>query len=49
MFHEAKVLDAQKHLKKIISVKELSRRHWMNFEKSRSEQSLPRAKKKRNH
>ena len=33
MIFEVRVLDQKKHLKKIITTKELSRRHWSEFEK----------------
>lgn len=31
MFYETKILDAYGNLKKIISCKELKRRHWENY------------------
>ena len=34
MFYEVRVLNAQKTLKKIISRKELSRKHWNEFEEN---------------
>jgi len=47
MFYEVKVLDAKNHIKKIISTKELSRRHWLNFEKEQSQNVLPQTKKEK--
>jgi hypothetical protein len=34
----------KKHLKKIISIKELSRRHWSEFEKQQKSFAKPRDK-----
>ena len=47
MFYEVRVLDSNSNLKKIISTKELSRRHWMSFEKSQAQLVLPQLKKKK--
>lgn len=41
MFYEVRILDQRKHLKKIISAKELSRRHWAEFEKNQKGFSSP--------
>ena len=35
MIYEVRVLDQKKLLKKIITTKELSRRHWSEFEKQK--------------
>ncbi|MEK9630106.1 MAG: hypothetical protein VW455_13935 [Nitrospinota bacterium] len=48
MFYEVKVLDANNHIKKIIPTKELSKRHWLNFEKDQAKNVLPKAKNKKN-
>jgi hypothetical protein len=40
MFYEVRILDTKNNLKKIVSTKELSRRHWNDFEKSKAEMSL---------
>lgn len=48
MFYEVRILDANHHIKKIISTKELSRRHWVTFEKSQESNVLPQVKKKKN-
>ena len=48
MFYEVRVFDSNKHINKIISTKELSRRHWMSFEKSQAQLVLPQLKKKMN-
>jgi len=40
MFYEVRVFDTKNKLKKIIPTKELSRRHWAGFEKSKAEFSL---------
>ena len=47
MLHEVRILDANYHLKKVVSTKELSRRHWMSFEKSEGQNVLPQVKKKK--
>ena len=39
MFYEVRILDTQNKLKKIVSTKELSRRHWNHFEQSKVETS----------
>ena len=44
MIFEVRVLDQKKHLKKIISIKELSRRHWSEFEKQQKSFAKPRNK-----
>ena len=44
MIFEVRVLDQKKHLKKIISIKELSRRHWSEFEKQQKSFGKPRNK-----
>ncbi|MFL2916236.1 MAG: hypothetical protein ACJZ45_07385 [Nitrospinia bacterium] len=44
MIHEVRVLDPKKHLKKIITIKELSRRHWSEFEKQQKSFAKPRDK-----
>jgi len=44
VIHEVRVLDQKKHLKKIISIKELSRRHWSEFEKQQKSFAKPRDK-----
>ena len=44
MIHEVRVLGPKKHLKKIISIKELSRRHWSEFEKQQKSFAKPRDK-----
>jgi hypothetical protein len=50
MFHEVKIFNAQKVLKKIFTTKELSRKYWDEFEenqkrfvskKTQKESSLP--------
>tara|TARA_B100001123_G_C14870229_1_gene851647 strand:- start:495 stop:650 length:156 start_codon:yes stop_codon:yes gene_type:complete len=48
MFYEVRVLDSSNHVKKIISTKELSRKHWMSFEKSQAQLVSPQFKKKKN-
>lgn len=45
MFHEVRVLNARKNLKKIISAKELSRRHWNEFDKKQEGFSSPQKNK----
>ena len=40
MFYEVRVFDSNNRLKKIIPTKELSRRHWADFEKTKAEISL---------
>jgi len=47
MLHEVRIFDANYHLKKVVSTKELSRRHWMGFEKSKAQNVLPQVKKKK--
>ena len=37
MFYEVKVLDKKNNLKKTIPSKELSRRHWADFEKVKTQ------------
>ena len=44
MIHEVRVLDQKKLLKKIITTKELSRRHWNEFEKQQKSFAKPRNK-----
>ena len=44
MFHEVRILDAKKQLKKIISIKELSRKHWTAFDKKQEGFASPRIK-----
>lgn len=44
MIFEVRVLDQKKHLKKIITTKELSRRHWSEFEKQQKNFAKPRNK-----
>jgi len=48
MFYEVRILDSNNHIKNIIPTKELSRRHWNNFEKPETKQVLPQVKKKKN-
>jgi hypothetical protein len=45
MIYEVKIIDPRKHSKKIISVKELSRRHWAEFEKKQKGFASPRKNK----
>lgn len=40
MFYEVRIFDAKNKLKKIIPIKELSRRHWDDFEKSKTDLPL---------
>lgn len=47
MFYEVKVLGSTNHIKKIIPAKELSRRHWSNFENYEAQKVLPQVKKKK--
>ena len=44
MIYEVRVLDQKKLLKKIITTKELSRRHWNEFEKQQKSCAKPRNK-----
>ena len=44
MLYEVRVLDQKKLLKKIITTKELSRRHWNEFEKQQKSFAKPRNK-----
>jgi hypothetical protein len=44
MIYEVRVLDQKKLLKKIITTKELSRRHWNEFEKQQKSFAKPRNK-----
>ena len=46
MFYEVRILDANDHLKKLISTKELSRRYWISFKKSQGQNILPQVKKR---
>jgi len=48
MFYEVRVLDSNNHIKKIITTKDLSRRHWVSFEKSQAQLVVPQLKKKKN-
>jgi hypothetical protein len=48
MIHEVRVLDQRKKLKKIITIKELSCRHWSEFEKQQKSFSKPGNKKLHN-
>ena len=47
MFYEVRVLDSNNDLKKIITTKDLSRRHWMTFEKSQAQLVAPQFKKQK--
>ena len=47
MFYEVRVLDSNNDLKKIITPKDLSRRHWMTFEKSQVQLVVPQLKKQK--
>ena len=47
MFYEVRILDSKNRIKKIIPTKELSRRHWNNFENYQEKQTLPEVKKNR--
>ena len=47
MFYEVRVLDSNNALKKIITTKDLSRRHWMTFEKSQAQLVVPQIKKQK--
>jgi len=47
MLYEVRILDANHHIKKIITTKELSRRHWVSFEQSQKQNVLPQVKKKK--
>ena len=47
MFYEVRVLDSNNDLKKIITTKDLSRRHWMTFEKSQAQLVAPQIKKQK--
>ena len=42
--NEVRVLGPKKHLKKIITTKELSRRHWLEFERQQKSYAKPRNK-----
>ena len=44
MIYEVRVLDQKRLLKKIITTKELSRRHWNEFEKQQKSFAKPRNK-----
>jgi len=44
MIYEVRVLDQKELLKKIITTKELSRRHWNEFEKQQKSFAKPRNK-----
>ena len=44
MIYEVRVLDQKQLLKKIITTKELSRRHWNEFEKQQKSFAKPRNK-----
>ena len=44
MIFEVRVLDQKNHLKIIISIKELSRRHWSELEKQQKSFAKPRNK-----
>jgi hypothetical protein len=44
MFYQVRVLDEKKQLKKIISVRELSRKHWSEFDKKQKGFASPRIK-----
>jgi len=46
MFYEVRVYDPHNHIKKIISTKELSRKHWVSFEKNQKQNVSPQLKKK---
>ena len=45
MFNEVRIVDEKKHSKKIISPKELSRRHWAEFVENQKKFSSPRKSK----
>ena len=47
MFYEVRVLDSNNDLKKIITTKDLSRRHWMTFEQSQAQRVVPQLKKQK--
>jgi len=47
MFYEVRIMDRNDQIKKIVSTKELSRRHWVSFEKSQQLNVLPQIKKKK--
>ena len=40
MFYEVRIFDTKNNLKKVVPTKELSRRHWADFEKSKIGMSL---------
>ena len=46
MFYEVRILDSNNYIKKIITTKELSRMHWIKFEKTQSQLVVPKLKKK---
>ncbi len=47
MFYEVRIMDRNDQIKKIVSTKELSRRHWVSFENSQQLNVLPQIKKKK--
>ena len=47
MLYDVKVYDSNNHLKKIIPTKELSKRHWINFQQQQTKNVLPQIIKKK--
>ena len=45
MIYQVRVLDSKNHLKKIIPVKELRIKHWVEYEKKQEAYASPRVKK----
>jgi hypothetical protein len=45
MFYQVRVLDSKNHLKKIIPVKELRIKHWVEYEKKQEVYASIRIKK----
>jgi hypothetical protein len=46
MFYQVRVLNGKKQLKKIFSTRELSRKHWADYEKKQETFASPRIRKK---
>lgn len=44
MFHEVRILDSKKQIKKIIPVKELSRKYWAEFNQKQGAFTSPQNK-----
>ncbi len=45
MFYQVRVLDSKNHLKRIIPVRELKIKHWVEYEKKQEAYASPRIKK----